>query len=68
MTKQPASIKEFDVCVVGSGAGGAPIAYELAKAGYEIVVLEKGGWYGEQDFKKDEKLARRKVFRSKIKD
>ena len=65
---ETALTKEFDVCVVGSGAGGAPIAYELARAGYKTVVLEKGGWIDEQDFKKDEKLARRRVFRSKITD
>lgn len=68
MTNKPTEVREFDVCVVGSGAGGAPIAYELAKAGYKIAVLEKGGWYCEQDFKKDEMLSRRKIFRSKIGD
>ncbi|NQY27698.1 MAG: GMC family oxidoreductase [Piscirickettsiaceae bacterium] len=60
--------QEYDVCVIGSGAGGSPIAYELSKAGYRVVVLEKGGWYDENDFKKDEMLGRRDVFRSKIKD
>jgi len=58
----------FDVCVVGSGAGGAPIAYELAMAGHRVAVLEKGGWYSELDFKKDEMLFRRKTYRSKIAD
>jgi choline dehydrogenase-like flavoprotein len=62
------SEKEFDVCIIGSGAGGGPIAYELAKAGYQTVVLEKGGWFDEDDFKKDEMLGRRKIFRSKIAD
>lgn len=57
-----------DVCVVGSGAGGAPIAYELSKAGHHVIVLEKGGWFNEGDFKKDEMLGRRRVFRSQIKD
>ncbi|MCK5644021.1 MAG: GMC family oxidoreductase, partial [Gammaproteobacteria bacterium] len=58
----------YDVCIIGSGAGGSPVAYELAKAGYKVVVLEKGGWYDEEDFKKDEMLGRRDIFRSKIKD
>ena len=57
-----------DVCVVGSGVGGSPIAYELAKAGYKVIVLEKGGWFNEQDFKKDEMLGRRQIFRSQMKD
>lgn len=45
---------DFDVCVVGSGAGGGPIAYRLAKAGYSVLVLEKGPWLKEKDFFKDE--------------
>ncbi|HBR96934.1 MAG TPA: oxidoreductase [Gammaproteobacteria bacterium] len=45
---------DYDVCVIGSGAGGGPVAYELAKAGYAVVVLEKGPWYTEKDFYKDE--------------
>lgn len=45
---------DFDVCVVGSGAGGGPVALSLAEAGYSVVVLEKGPWYTEADFFKDE--------------
>ncbi len=60
--------QHYDVCIIGSGAGGSPVAYELSKAGYKVVVLEKGGWYDEEDFKKDEMLGRRDIFRSKIKD
>lgn len=31
-----------DVCVIGTGAGGAPVAKELAEAGANVVVLEEG--------------------------
>lgn len=31
-----------DVCIVGTGAGGAPVAKELAEAGADVVVLEEG--------------------------
>jgi len=45
---------DFDVCVIGSGAGGGPVALRLAETGYSVVVLEKGPWFTEQDFAKDE--------------
>ena len=33
---------EFDYVIVGSGAGGAPVAANLAEAGYRVLVLEAG--------------------------
>jgi len=53
----------YDVCIIGSGAGGSPIAYELANAGFSVVVLEKGQNYTEEDFNKDElAVSRRDMF------
>ena len=37
-------------CVIGSGAGGAVVAKELAEAGRDVVVLEQGGHYTKDDF------------------
>lgn len=34
-----------DVCVIGSGAGGAVAAKELAERGFSVIVLEEGGHY-----------------------
>lgn len=31
-----------DVCVIGTGAGGAPVAKELAEGGMSVVMLEEG--------------------------
>lgn len=38
------------VCVIGSGAGGAVVAKELAEAGIEVCLLEEGGYYTGKDF------------------
>jgi len=44
-----------DVCIVGSGAGGAVLARELAHAGLSVVVIEAGPWlHTQEDFYNDE--------------
>lgn len=53
--------EEVDFVVIGSGAGGAVMAKELALAGFSVVVMEQGPWgaYGhEQDYNKDELVNR----------
>ncbi|MCW5829608.1 MAG: GMC family oxidoreductase [Deltaproteobacteria bacterium] len=45
---------ECDVCIVGSGAGGAHVAARLAAAGKRVIVLEEGGYYTSDDFNMDE--------------
>ena len=52
--------KDFDVVVVGSGAGAGPVVFELAQAGFRVVVLEKGPWFRTKDFRKDELVATRR--------
>lgn len=44
------STKEYDVCIVGSGAGGGMAAHELTQAGADVVMLEAGGWFDSEDF------------------
>ena len=45
---------DFDICIIGSGAGASPVAYTMAKAGAKVLVLEKGPWLTEKEFFKDE--------------
>ncbi|MFE5581741.1 GMC family oxidoreductase [Kitasatospora sp. NPDC056531] len=39
----PDANEEFDFVVVGSGAGGGPLAANLAEAGYHVLLFEAGG-------------------------
>lgn len=32
-----------EICIIGSGPGGATAAWELAQAGHDVIVLEEGG-------------------------
>ncbi len=54
--------ESFDACVVGSGAGGAPVAEALTRAGMRVLVLEKGPRYTEDDFVHDELAICRRSF------
>ncbi len=56
------ALDPVDVCIVGSGAGGAPMALELGRAGFKVVVLEKGAHYQPADFVHDEILNSRRNF------
>jgi len=60
---------DFDVCVVGSGAGAGPVVLTLAQAGYSVVVLEKGPWFTDKDFYKDEiACCRRSTYTPSLRD
>src|SRR5262245_29117082 len=48
MTQRPV----YDICIVGSGAGGGMAAYVLTKAGARVALLEAGpAWYASRDSK-----------------
>lgn len=43
-----------EVCVIGSGCGGATVAMRLAEMGHDVVILERGGYYPTRTFDQDE--------------
>jgi choline dehydrogenase-like flavoprotein len=53
---------ESDVCIVGSGSGGAVVAAVLASRGLDVVVLEAAGYYNESDFTQLELPAYQQMF------
>src|SRR5690625_3020058 len=46
---------DADICIVGAGAAGGVLAYELSKAGFKVVIIEAGPfWNPQTDFASDE--------------
>jgi choline dehydrogenase-like flavoprotein len=54
---------DADVCVVGSGAGGAVAACELAEAGHSVVMIEDGSYLRSNDFVQREELMYPRLYR-----
>ncbi len=46
--------KEKAIVIIGSGAGGGTMAYELTKAGIPCVCLEAGPYLKPEDYTNDE--------------
>jgi choline dehydrogenase-like flavoprotein len=51
------------VVIVGSGAGGATMAAELAEAGVDVVVIEEGGYHPTESFTASAGQAARTLYR-----
>ena len=56
---------EAEVVVVGTGAGGAVVARELAAKGHAVVMLEEGQYYTRKDFTDNRTEQVEKMYRSK---
>lgn len=54
-----------DVCVVGSGAGGAVVAKELADGGLSVIVLEEGAYFRQPDFRGSPWERMQKLYRNR---
>ncbi len=53
-----------DVCIIGSGAAGAILTWELAEAGRTVVTLERGGYHPREDFNQREDLMISMLFKN----
>ncbi|MCI0711078.1 MAG: GMC family oxidoreductase, partial [Chloroflexi bacterium] len=67
---EPLDIREdtvlhTDVVIVGSGAGGGVVAGQLADAGVDVIVVEKGGYFAENNFNGDELTSTRNMYENK---
>ena len=51
-----------EVLIIGSGAGGGVVAGELAAAGYEVMVVEKGGYHAEHNLTGNELTESERLF------
>jgi len=51
-----------DAVVIGSGAGGGPMAARLAEAGWDVLLLEKGPFRQRQEYSADEVTATQRDF------
>lgn len=62
LTIDSAEHLQADFVIVGSGAGGGLAAGVLASKGYDVIVLEKGGYRAEADFDHLEANASRDMY------
>src|SRR5262249_8199232 len=46
---------DFDITVIGSGAGGGTIAYKCALAGKRVLLVERGGRLSAEGIEHDER-------------
>src|SRR3954453_12397094 len=54
-----------DVCIVGSGPGGAIVASRLAAGGASVVVLEEGGYPTKAEFDMQESTAYPRLYQDR---
>lgn len=56
--------RTYDVCVVGSGAGGALVAARLAEKGARVLVVDDGPWVSPRNLSTRDDVALRQLYRN----
>lgn len=54
---------QFDVIIIGSGAGGSVAAAELSKNGWKVLLIEEGSYFTPANFNSDEFLSHARLYR-----
>ncbi|MFQ5798652.1 MAG: GMC family oxidoreductase [Bacteroidota bacterium] len=58
-------VDSADVCIIGSGCGGAVCAKEIGEAGHKVIIVEEGGYYTSRDFTMREDDAYAKLYKDR---
>ncbi|MCY3412439.1 MAG: GMC family oxidoreductase [Candidatus Heimdallarchaeota archaeon] len=53
---------EVDICIIGSGAGGAITAAKMSAQGHSVLILEQGAYVSKEDFDQDESRLIKKMY------
>ncbi len=53
---------DVDICIIGSGCGGAISAAKMSSQGFKVLVLEKGPYVSRDDFDQDESRLIKKMY------
>lgn len=56
--------RKYDVCVIGSGAGGAVVAHRVAAAGKRVLLLDEGRWVSPKDYPRRDDHALMQLYRN----
>ncbi len=55
--------RTYDVCVVGSGAGGSVVAARLAAAGRNVLLIDEGSWVNPKSYSSRDDRALNQLYR-----
>ena len=59
----PSPALSCDVCVIGSGAGGAVVAYHAAAAGKDVLLLEEGNYVSSEEMVHNEAVMMPRLYK-----
>jgi choline dehydrogenase-like flavoprotein len=58
-------VYDCDYVVIGSGAGGASVAYKLASLGHAVIIIEEGDYYNRQSLQGDSLYSIKNLYKNR---